>query len=273
MESTLYSDNMRVLNLLKALHERTRSERQSGSNIGLTKRMYCRAYEINRIGKSYDDDKREDISTEFILTSYLARKVFVNEKFQRSRYYDLDEYHNELNFTKGLWKIYSTEVFNEVLPELQVPTTYLELEKIFMNRNINLKFKLYPTVKSAVIHSTLSDSKYCRTIKDFDLFCCLPGIPGWTSVQHGASLVDGRREAPQRLFQCSMGMYRYDHLNANEPYKNFWKEQANLSLTKALTIWEDSYITKFRNGTMYDLTPLPERFIPVGEFKWNIKRT
>lgn len=264
---------MRVLNLIKELHENTRSELQSHSNIGLTKRMYCRAFEINRIGKSYDNSARQDISTEFILTSYLARTVFINEKYLRSRYFYDDEYQNELKFTKGLWKIFSTEVFNEVLPELPVPKTYNELESIFMSRSRNMKFNLYNTVKSAVIHSTITDSKHCSTMKDFDLFCCLPGIPGWTSVQHGASLSDGRREAPQRLLQCSMGMFRYDHLNANEPYKNFWKEQANLALTKAITIWEDSYITKFRNASMYDLTPLPERFTPVGEFKWNIKRT
>lgn len=264
---------MRVLNLLKALHESTRTELQQSGNIGLTKRMYCRAYEINRIGKKYDDRNRLDISTEFILTSYLARKVFINEKNIRHRYFDDEEYQLEIQFTKGLWRIYSTEVFNEYLPELPVPSTYNELESTFMNRKNNLSFSLYKTVKSAVINSTLTDSKYCTSIKDFDLFCCLPGIPGWTSVQHGASLVDGRREAPQRLFQASMGMYRYDYLNANEPYKNFWKKEAQLALTKAITIWENAYITKFRNATMYDLTPLPERFIPVTEFNWNIKRT
>lgn len=264
---------MRVLNMLKALHESTRSELQKESNIGLTKRMYCRAYEINRIGKKYDDCNRQDISTEFILTSYLARKVFINEKYLRSRFYYDEEYQNELKFTRGLWRIYSLEVFNELLPELPVPETYKELESIFMDKKNAKSFSLYNTVKSAVIHSTLTDSKYCTSIKDFDLFCCLPGIPGWTSVQHGASLVDGRREAPQRLFQASMGMYRYDHLNANEPFKNFWKKEANSALTKAVALWENTYITKFRNATMYDLTPLPERFIPVQEFNWNIKRT
>ena len=263
---------MRILNLLIALHESTKTPLQQSSNIGLSKRMFVRPYEINRIGKNYDDINRSDVSTEMILVSYLARKVFINEKYLRGRYLIDELYQKEIEFTRGLWRIFCVEVFGEVKPELPVPTTYSELENIFMNSSHHKDFSLYNTAREAVLHNQIQGSDECKSIRDFDLFCSLPGIPGWTSVQHGASLVDGREEAPQRLLQVCMGMFKYDHLKVPEPYPNFWKERAMQALMKAICLYENAYIVKFRNGTMYDQATLPLRFVPVKEFNWNVKR-
>lgn len=264
---------MKIYNMLIALHESTRTAIHSIGNVGLSKRLYVRTYEINRIGKSYDEINRNDVSTEMVLKAYLARKIFINEKHRRGRFLIDEIYDSEIAFTNGLWRIFCVEVFGQIMPELPVPSTYDELQHIIENKPVYMDFQLYKTAKEAVIHNQIVDSKMCVSIRDFDLFCSLPGIPGWTSVQHGASLVDGRTEAPQRLIQASLGMYRYDYLNCPEPYENFWKERAMQSLQKAVAILSGTYILKFRNGTMYDLTPTPEQFIPVDEFQWNIKRT
>lgn len=265
---------MKIYNMLVALHESTKTFLHKDGNVGLSQRMFVRTYEINRIGKNYDNINRTDVSTEMVLKTYLARKVFINEKLLRGRYMIDELYEQEVAFTKGLWKIFCIEVFGEMLPELPVPETYSELQTIFDHKDYIINdFDLYTTVKEAVIHNQIVDSTVLVSIRDFDLFCSLPGIPGWTSVQHGASLVDGRMEAPQRLIQACLGMYRYDHINCPEPYPNFWKERAQGAMKKALAILESSYIIKFRNATMYDLTPIPERFEPVASFVWNIKRT
>lgn len=260
---------MRVLNMLLALHESTKTYTQSGGRVGLSKRMYVRTYEINRIGKNYDDINREDVGTEMILKSYLARKVFINEKKIRGQFLVDEVYQQEVKFTNGLWKIFSYEVFGEYLPELAVPTTYSELERLFRNDSVYLDFSLHQTVKEAVVHNQIKGSKYCQSMKDFDLFCSLPGIPGWTAFQQGAILADGRVEAPQRLIQASLGMFKLEYLGCPEPYKNFWKERANMAMNKALVVLKKSYIVKFRNGTMYDMPLLPERFEPLDKFVWN----
>lgn len=264
---------MRVLNQLIALHERTKNEFQSFGRTGLSKRMYLRNYEISRIGKNYDDINREDVGTEMILKSYLARKVFINEKKLRGKYY-LDEFYDlEVQFTNGLWKIFCIEVYGEYMPELPVPTTYQELEKIFRQDVLHMKFSLHKTVKEAVIHNQIKDSKYCQSMKSFDLFCSLPGEPGWTAFQNGAILAEpGRTEPPQRLLQAALGMYKLEYLGAPEPYKNFWKERATMAMNKALVVLKKTYIVRFRNGTMYDLPFTPERFEPVSTFEWNVKR-
>lgn len=264
---------MKIFNMLAELHESTKTELQQDGNIGLTKRMYVRAYEINRIGKNYDNINRDDVSTEMVLKSYLARKIFINEKYLRGRFMVQEWYDKEVQFTTGLWNIFCTEVFGELLPELPVPTTYNELQHIFDNDLLHLNFELYKTVKEAVIHNQIVESNMCSTMRDFDRFCSLPGLPGWTSVQHGAMLVDGRTEAPQRLLQASMGMFRYDYLGCPEPYQYFWKERANAALKKAIAILQNSYIVKFRNATMYDMIQLPEKFESIDTFHWNIKRT
>lgn len=264
---------MRVLNSLIALHERTKNEFQSPGRVGLSKRMFLRTYEINRIGKNYDDINRRDVGTEMILKTYLARKVFINEKKLRGKYF-IDEYYDlEVKFTSGLWDIFCLEVFGEYMPELLVPTTYSELEKLFRNDVHHMKFSLHKTVKEAVIHNQIKDSKYCQSMKSFDLFCSLPGEPGWTAFQNGAILSEpGRVEPPQRLIQAALGMFKLEYLGAPEPYKNFWKERAAMALNKAIVVLQNSYIVRFRNGTMYDLPYLPLRFEPVSTFEWNIKR-
>lgn len=264
---------MRVLNKLIALHERTRIETQSSGRVGLSKRMFVRTYEINRIGRNYDDCTRDDVSTELILRTYLARKVFINEKKLRGKYHIEEFYERENEFTLGLWVIFCNEVFGEYMPELPVPTTYAELERIFMSKAMHMNFSLHKCVKDAVIHNQIKDSQYCKSMKDFDLFCSLPGEPGWTAFQNGAILAEpGRTEPPQRLLQATLGMYKLEHLGAPEPYKHFWKEQATLSMKKAIAIMEKHYIVRFRNAAMYDLPFMPERFEPVSTFVWNVKR-
>lgn len=264
---------MRVLQQLIALHERTKNPHQSQGRVGLSKRMFLRTYAINRIGKNYDDINRRDVGTEMILKTYLARKVFINEKYLRGKYYIQEYYDLEVQFTEGLWKIFCIEVFGEYMPELLVPTTYAELESIFRQDVLHLKYSLHKTVKEAVIHNQIKDSKYCKSMKSFDLFCSLPGEPGWTAFQNGAILAEkGRTEPPQRLIQASLGMYRLEYLGAPEPYRNFWKERATMALNKALVTLKSSYIVRFRNGTMYDLPFMPERFEPVSTFEWNVKR-
>lgn len=259
---------MRILNSLLALHESTKNHNQSHGRVGLSKRMYVRTYEINRIGKYYDDENRRDVGTEMILKTYLARKVYINEKYIRGKYYVDEYYQNELKFTNGLWKIFCVEVFGEYLPELPVPMTYSELDGLFRNDSVHLNFSLHKTVKEAVIHNQIHGDKYCQSMKSFDLFCSLPGIPGWTALQQGAILSDGRVEAPQRLIQTSLGMYKLEHLGCTEPYKNFWKERATQALKKALVVLKKSYIVKFRNAAAYDEPFLPEKFESVKTFDW-----
>lgn len=266
---------MRVLNLLLALHEGTKLESQKSGRGGLAKRMFLRTYEINRIGQYYDDINRMDVCTEMILKTYLARKVYFNEKRRSDKYqlnttfYDLED-----KFTYGLWRIFCAEVFGESCPELPVPSTYSELQRIFDYKDMHFKnFELFSTVKEAVIHNQIVGSDNCISIRDFDLFCSLPGETGWTSVQHGAMLADGRIEAPQRLLQAALGMFKYEYIECPEPYKNFWKERANAALKKAIAYYETSYILRFRNATMYEMFPLPLRFEPIETFVWNINRT
>lgn len=264
---------MKKYNMLIALHESTRSQIQNHGNGGLSKRLYVRMYEIIRIGKQYDADDRSDVSTEMILRSYLARKVFINEQYLRGRFLIDELYEQEVKFTQGLWKIFTSEVFGEVLPELQVPTTYNELQHIFDNSDMYKEFVLHRTVREAMIHNRIVESNTCLTFVEFDLFCSLPGIPGWTAQQYGAGLADGRKEAPQRLIQACIGMYRYEHQGCPEPYKNFWKERAEAAMKKAIALFEKAYIVRFRNATMYEMSPTPDKFEPVSTFHWNIKRT
>jgi|AGFT01.1.fsa_nt_gi hypothetical protein len=264
---------MRVLTNLIALHETTKCSNQKSGRVGLSKRLYVRTYEINRIGRGYDDIRRVDVGTELVLKSYLARKVYINEKNLRNKFFfEQEDYDKEVEFTKGLWKIFCIEVFGTYMPELPVPETYAELDKLFRNDAVYLDFSLYKTVKEAVIHNQIKNSKHFQTIKDFDLFCSLPGIPGWTAQQHGAMLADGRVEAPQRLMQVALGMFKLEHIGCPEPYQYFWKERANAAMKKAIVVLQKSYIVKFRNATMYDLPVLPERFEPIKTFVWNKKR-
>lgn len=264
---------MKVLNSLLALHEVTKCSTQKSGRNGLAKRLYVRTYEINRIGRDYDDINRKDVGTEMILKAYLARKVYINEKNLRNKFFFFEEdYESEKKFTDGLWKIFCIEVFGSVLPELPVPTTYDELERLFRNDALYLDFSLHKTVKESVIHNQIKGANHFQSIKDFDLYCSLPGIPGWTAQQHGAMLADGRVEAPQRLLQCSISMFKLEYEGCPEPYQYFWKERANAAMNKALVILQKTYITKFRNATMYDKPVLPEKFDPVKTFVWNKKR-
>ena len=264
---------MKVLNDLLALHEVTKCSNQKSGRNGLSKRLYVRTYEINRIGRYYDEITRDDVGTEMILKSYLARKIYINEKNIRNKFFfEQEDYEREVEFTKGLWKIFCIEVFGTYMPELPVPETYAELDRLFRNDALYLDFSLYKTVKESVIHNQIKDSKHFQTIKDFDLFCSLPGIPGWTAQQHGAMLADGRVEAPQRLIQCALCMFKLEYIGCSEPYQYFWKERANAAMNKALVVLRKSYIVKFRNATMYDMPILPERFEPVKTFVWNKKR-
>ena len=264
---------MRVLNKLLALHEETKNELQSSGRVGLSKRMFLRTYEINRIGKNYDDVNRLDVGTEMILKSYLARKVFINEKRLRGKYYIDEFYELEVQFTNALWEIFCVEVYGVSMPELPVPTTYNELENIFRNDTLYLDFSLHKTVKEAVIHNQIKGSKQCSTMKEFDLFCSLPGAPGWTAFQNGAILAEpGRTEPPQRLLQAALGMYKLEYLKTPEPYPHFWKERAAMCMKKAVTVLKDAYIVRFRNGTMYDMPFLPEKFTSTRTFEWNVKR-
>lgn len=265
---------MKLLNQLLSLHERTKNETQGSGRRGLSKRLFVRPYEINRIGRNYDNINRSDVSTDMILKSYLARKIFINEKNLRGKYYIQEFYDLEVKFTEGLWKIFSFAVFDELVPELPVPTTYDELEKIFMNKKYHMDFSIHGTVKEAVFHNQMKGSKYCKSFRDFDLFCSLPGETGWTAYQNGAILAEpGRNEPPQRLLQVALGFYKLEHLGAPEPYKNFWKERATMAIKKAVVLLENNYVVKFRNGTMYDLPYEPEKFESIKTFNWNKKRT
>ncbi|EON7974219.1 hypothetical protein HI146_RS29560, partial [Escherichia coli] len=75
---------MRILNMLKSLHETTKLHQDEKYRRSLTKdlacRMYMRRFEISRIGKGWDDVNREDIDPDAIFKAYMARKVFINEK-------------------------------------------------------------------------------------------------------------------------------------------------------------------------------------------------
>lgn len=266
---------MRVLKLLLGLHEGTKLPRQRSGRRGVAFRMFVRPYEINRIGRNYDEINRNDVCTEMVLKSYLARKVYYNEKRIRDKYkLHTEEWDAEDKFTYGLWTIFCAEVFGESFPELPVPTTYDELQVLFDNKELHeMNFNLYKTVKEAITHNQLNDSGYCTSFMDFDLFCSLPGEVGWTSPQENARRVDGRLEAPQRLFQVSAGMFKYEYINCPEPYKNFWKERAYGALKKAIVYFKSSYILRFRNATMYEMYPVPIRFEPVESFTWNLNRT
>ncbi|EJR1979030.1 hypothetical protein N0S44_000180 [Escherichia coli] len=262
---------MRILNMLKSLHETTKLHQDEKYRRSLTKdlacRMYMRRFEISRIGKGWDDVNREDIDPDAIFKAYMARKVFINEK---TFYIDSDR-ELENKFTKGLWKIWCVEVFGEVLPEPPVPETYKDLKSIFDNEHIHSNFSLYDTVSEAVFYGELhGHNKYFDSMVSFDLFCHLPGVSSWTCDQHRASKIDKRKFSAQRFMQVAMSMYKLDYLGCPEPYKHFWKERAQKCLNYCIIRLMNTYILKFRNATVYDMPEPPknEKYPPVKTFVW-----
>lgn len=259
---------MKIFNKLLSLHARTLCSNQNYGNAGLAKRLYSHRYEINRIGKNYDDLNRRDVHISAVLSAYLARKIFINEKY----FLFEEDKKKEEQFTTGLWDIYCYEVLDRKIPELNVPTTYNELEKIFMNKHIYLEYSQYTMVQEAVLHNQLVDSNDCKTMKDFDLHCSLPGYAGWTAIQEGIARIDGRKGSPVRLIQMAIGMYMYDVKKTPEPYLHFWKSKAEQLILKSICLLENTLIIKFRNATMYEMFPIPRNFIPVEKFHWNVKK-
>lgn len=260
---------MKVLNQVKALNNRTSYGIKPPK---LNVRMYMYTYEINRIGRVYPCEKhipdlRNDMTLVSILYTYIARKVFINEKL----IYNPEERAMEEEFTTGLWNILCYELLEVKLPELNFPTTYDELQEIFDNREYYKTVVPYNIVNEAIVHSNLVDSKYCRSMVDFDLHCSLPGDGSYTSDQHRAALCDGRSPVGIRLVQMAIGFYLYDMEGAPEPYQHFWKSKAELLLKTGLCLLEKSIILKFRNATSFEENPNAWGFHKIENFIWNPK--
>ena len=259
--------------MLLALHESTKTILHKDGKHGLALRMLLHPFEITRIGNSYDNRARDDVRTILVLKSYLARKVYINEENLRGRYLFDEFYQAELKFTYGLWKIFCIEIFGDIQPELPLPETYDELEELFYNPEIYQEFSLFETLQSAVLHNQIVESGTCMSLADFDLDCSLPcSDDSWTRTQYYASLTDGRNEAPERLLQAAMGMYKYDYKKVPEPYEHFWKSSAYKAMQKAVSLLKDAYIVKFRNAYMYSLKPVPTKYPSTKTFIWNVKK-
>lgn len=260
------------LNNLLSLHERTKLKSQKHGRRGLSERLYVREYEINRIGRNYDDVKRNDICTELILVSLLARNIYINEKFERGEYLFIEDYNSEIEFNKGLWLLFTVETMNEFIPMPDLPKSYDEIEQYIKNKEkYSTEFSIYKTANEIVMFNTLRSLKYCTTFGDFDLHCCLPS-GHWTIPQHNASGVDKRNDAPQRLIQVALGLYIYDSNNEIEPYAGFWLKRAEQAINKSIALYTRALIVRFRNAAMYEQTPRPERFVLVENYNWNIPR-
>lgn len=267
---------MKVLKYVQSLHQSTKIDQfrihKGTMNVDIARRMYLRRFEISRIGKNWDDEKRSDLETDTILKSYLARKVYIQEK---RIYLDTDRTCEE-DFSTGLWKIWSTEVFGTVMPELNVPSTFKELQDILDNKEVHLQFSLYDTIKKALMHSTFHGyNGFFKNMTEFDLFCSLPGDSSWTSSQYRAAKVDKRKFNPEKFVQASIGMFKLDYLNCQEPYPHFWKQKAQECLNYAICRYEKDYELKFRNATVYDnpeLIPKSEKYPPTKPVVEYIKR-
>lgn len=269
---------MRVLKYVQALHQNTKIDEFKKENVkkhdnkDIAIRMYLRRFEVNRIGKNWSGEVREDLDTDVILKSYLARKIYINEK----RIY-IDHYREmEEKFTAGLWKIWSIEQFGHEVPELNVPTTFEELYNILVNKNIHDKFSLKDTIDLALTHSMLHGyNGFFETFDEFDLLCALPGEKSWTLSQTFSQKSDNRKLSPQRCIQVAIAMYKLDYLNCSEPYPHFWKQKAMECMNYALCNMEKSYEIKFRNATVYDNPEIcenPDRYPPPKPIAEYIKK-
>lgn len=258
---------MKILKYVQSLHESTKIHQyrlQKGTmNKDIAARMYLRRFEINRIGKFWDDVLRSDLDTDVLLKSYLARKIYINEK----RIYINSDRIQEEAFSTGLWKIWCNEVFGTLIPELNVPCTFKELQDILDCSEQHMQFSLYDTIQKALTHSAFHGyNGFFKNMTEFDLFCSLPGDASWTSSQTRASKCDNRKFSAQRYIQASIGMFKLDYLNCSEPYPHFWKQKAQECLNYAICRLEKDYELKFRNATVYDNPEIcikPDKYPPA----------
>lgn len=236
---------------------RTKSSRYSS----IAMRMYLRYTDVERLGKTRPSgdniEARGDLSPWQVLTSYIARKIYITEKHKRNGYMFDEVYQMELKFTKTLWKIYCLTVFDEILPELPVPTSYEELYQLSLNKeSIMSSFNITNVVLSAELHSSLMDESVKNKFDEveFNHVARLPSsdVRCWTKLHALRSANDGRHEGIEPLMRISMGLFKYDAMKSPEPYKNFWKGNAYKALDKFLVRQLDSIITKLKYAVLYD---------------------
>lgn len=263
---------MHRLNILLSLHERTKLKHQKHGRRGLAARMFSRFFEIERIGKQYDDIERNDISTEHLLISYLARNIYINEKYLRGEFLFDSDYELEKEFSDGLWRLFTVETMNEFIPAPAFPNTYDDYEKILKSKDTHVKnYSIYKVANEIVMFNNIRSLDYCSSFEDFDLHCCLPS-GYWTVPQNNASKSDKRNDAPQRIIQTVLGLYIFDSKKCDEPHYGFWLNNAKNGILKALALYEKKFIIKFRNATMIDLGRSHDNYVLVENFRWNIPR-
>lgn len=257
---------MRLLNKLLELHDLTKSDWIHNNGLkGLAHRMYCEMRKLQRIGKNTDSINRDDISSNMILRSYLARKVYVNEKNLRGGYKLKEVYDCEVKFTTGLWNILCEELFGTSMPELPVPCTYKEVKYIFDHKD-NKSFSIYKTATEVLLHSTLTSKIEVKSLADFDEKFLLE--KGSTRVWAARNSYIPRTEPDLNLIRCSMGLFRYDYLKFDEPYKNFWKERAHQAIEKIYSQGETAFIRKFMNADTFDLSKNNQQIPDIKIYQW-----
>lgn len=240
-----------ILNHLLELHIHTKSEWAHKDGLyGLAQRMYVHEYELSRVGKTEKIQTRKDISSGMILKTYLARKIFVNEKFLRNGYPNIEVYNKELEFTTGLWELFCTMVFGKLQPELKVVDTYKELKDILNNKSFYSSFDSYNVANDVVVYYNLNDFEDINNFVKFDAILSMP--ENFTRHTKARRRNDRRRERDEHLIMLAMGMYRLDYQKFPSPYINFWKSNAELALKKIYAVNERFLLTKFRNAEMYN---------------------
>lgn len=260
---------MKVYGFVQELHRFTMNEwAHTDNNSGIAKRLYIRPLELDRLGKPDETYIRTDIQSSAILRSYLARKIFINEKYIRGGYPLIDVYEKEIEFTKGLWDIFCELKFGELLPELPVFTTYRELQLVLDNAPIHSKFSIYSTANDVVSYNILNNGDI-DSLNKFDEACKLPKFS--TRLNRCRSNYVNRKETDENLISCAMGMFKLDFLKTNEPYPLFWKERAEKAINKMYLVNINNIIVRLRNADMYNQKHGEHLWPPVKSYVWNKK--
>lgn len=250
----------RILQSVLQLHLSTEhpftKRKRRGVTDRLARRMYCTPFSLYRIGRY---EKRHDLTEWQLLNTYIARRIFINEKKLRGGFLLDDMYEAEVAFTTGLWKLFCFEVFGKYLAEIPLPDTYDELESVFLNKTkTNARFNITDVVLAANINSlSLDDSDPKKfKISEFNYDCRLPSSStrNWTDLFALRSANDGRTEPGTCLVTIAIGMFIYASQGKAEPYKNFWIEHSYNAISKGIVKLESGILNKLRYGKMYEFT-------------------
>lgn len=274
-----------VLDQVVAAHKVTTSSLHSlpkNTLNAVAKRLYMAPKHVQRLGTTLPSGEvRKDLSPWQVLTSYIARRIYLNEKFKRGSFMFEEVYHDEMRFNQKLWQIYCIEVFGKAIPELVLPETYVELESLFMKKQRVLNsFCITDTVLTADMHSSIlpAGTKNKFTEEEFNHIAQLPSssVRCWTKLFALRSANDRRHESVECLMRIAIGLFKYDAMQSPEPYKNFWKEHAYLALDKFIVRHESAITHRLQMAVLYETVDILDRKVTPDAFikkiQWHIKK-